>query len=198
MWAGLSAATLIAYFVVGSLLVPSCAVPLAPAAPLGVVVLLSLVGYPLILNRAGVGGVGRLVALVLLLAVLAGGVLIAYVNLFDAVDRGKQKRTMQDMRTMAETIEVYLRDHPGTGSARSVRQLNEWLGTTFSETDQWCGDYVVRWNGSHYLIRSLGKDGVRDPGQSDENPTPGVTVRFNDDIVFVDGQFWRYPAGSQQ
>ena len=58
-------------------------------------------------------------------------------------------------------------------------------------TDGWMHPFQVQAMEDGYLVYSSGKDG---DGESCE---PAVTNTFNDEICFANGQFVRYPAGTQ-
>ena len=58
--------------------------------------------------------------------------------------------------------------------------------------DGWNHAFVVDSVATGYTLTSQGKDGIG------ADCTAGTTNFFNDEICFVNGQFLRYPAGSQQ
>lgn len=112
------------------------------------------------------------------LMVIAGSFVACSVaddNLLGAIDRGKQKYTMNDMRAIGRAIEA---GHPVQG-----------------RVDAWGTKYLVQQVGSSYTIVSFG-----DCGEPDVSPgtkyASGATNLFKDDIVFADGHFVRYPAGT--
>jgi hypothetical protein len=54
--------------------------------------------------------------------------------------------------------------------------------------------YDVSTNAQDYVIASAGKDG----SPQGTNVVLGPTTDFNQDIIFVDGQFMQFPDGIQQ
>jgi type II secretory pathway pseudopilin PulG len=135
--------------------------------------------------------IGEAAALTIFLSVVVS-------NLLGTVDRGKQKRTMHDIRVIASAIEAYGATHPGGAHAVSTEELRAVLGSQLPQEDAWSNPILVDWEGPHYRLRSLGRDGELDQGTSASTDRPVATQRFDDDIVFVDGRFTRYPAGSQE
>ena len=114
------------------------------------------------------------------LIVLVGsfiGCSITASNLFGAIDRGEQKYTMAGIQEIARAIEA------GRPVERPV--------------DGWGTPLLIERNGTSYTIVSFGDCGEPDIPRGAKY-SEGTTVRFSDDIVFADGQFIRYPQGSQQ
>ena len=146
-----------------------------------------------------------LIELLIVVAIIGIIAAIAIPNLLNAIDRGKQKRTMADMRSIGTAAESYAVDfnrYPaGTGAdqtiAASVGQANVLEPTYIKkcpQTDGWSN--TMYWNsdanGTAYTVRSYAKGGVVDAG------TAGVTTNFTDDIIFSVGSFTRYPEGQQK
>jgi general secretion pathway protein G len=126
---------------------------------------------------------------------------IALPNLLNAVDRGKQKRSMADMRTIGTAIEAYATDHnyypiqatPDTAMSVSLaRILQPYYTQVVPMTDGWDRPilYGTLATGPAYTLRSLGKDGVKNGGR-------GATAAFDCDIVFQAGRFTSWPEGIQ-
>ncbi|HEX4824768.1 MAG TPA: hypothetical protein VFV19_10660 [Candidatus Polarisedimenticolaceae bacterium] len=152
--------------------------------------------YSGVLHRAGVEGKSDLYLVMgLWLAFLVAST-VAISSLLCNIDRGKQKRTMADMRALSSQIEAYLALHPEGADAATMRDVNALINSTLSGRDGWNEPFTVRWHGRHYLIRSLGKDAAPDSGDA-VNYVPGETISLDDDIVLEDGHFTRYPAGMQ-
>lgn len=136
-----------------------------------------------------------IVAVVLVGMVAVAGIVaaIAIPNLLNAVDRGKQKRTLADLRSIAVAIESYAVDHDAYPVASSTGDLEAALVPTYINAlpaqDGWGHAFRVSSNGESYGLASAGKDGTF------ESCEPAQTTRFDDDICFVDGRFVRYPEG---
>jgi general secretion pathway protein G len=130
---------------------------------------------------------------------------IAVPNLLNAIDRGKQKRTMADIRSAATAIESYSIDnniYPGPTdgwvTAKGIETALEPIYIrTLPEKDGWGHDLLFLSDGERYVIVSPGKDGNLDRDYSD-GTGPGATANFNADIVFANGQFVAWPEGTQQ
>jgi len=136
-----------------------------------------------------------IVAAVFVMVAMTGMIAaIAIPNFLNAVDRGKQKRTMADIRTIAEGVEAYKREfnnqYPTVPTAADIRQaLEPRFIQTFPAKDGWGNDFVVESSPGGYTILSHGKDGT---GTDCE---PAVTTLYQDEICFVSGRFVRYPQG---
>ena len=165
-------------------------------------------------TRAGVGSMsggviaavigGVLLVMVPVLGIIAA---IAIPNFLNAVDRGKQKRTMADIRSIAQAMEAYAADaqvYPSIGTEFvSVGELRDALVPTYITAipakDGWGHDVLVRSDARGYMLVSPGKDGLEDaPGFAYGPDDGGATDSFNADIVLADGKFVRYPEGAQR
>jgi type II secretory pathway pseudopilin PulG len=156
------------------------------------------VGHVQALDRSPMATVIVVVVAVAFLAVPMAGIVsaIAIPNLLNAVDRGKQKRTMADVRAIATAVEAFAVDHNAYPVADSVEDLARQISPVYLETvplrDGWSRPFQVQSRAEGYLIYSQGKDGTG------ETCDDGQTNSFNDEICFADGDFVRYPAGTQR
>ena len=160
-----------------------------------------------------------LIELLIVVAIIGIIVAIAIPNLLNAIQRAKQKRTMADMRSAGTAAEAYAVDFnhypaaaamtlpsgltlPGSaatfGAAGSG--FNKQVAPTYIRllpiVDGWSSFFLYGTGASNqqaYAIMSLGKDGA-----VQASPPGGETTDFNNDIVFVNGQFLQYPAGAQR
>ena len=138
-----------------------------------------------------------LIELLIVVAIIGIIAAIAIPNLLNAIDRGKQKRTMADMRSIGTAVESYAVDnnvYPAVTTIAALQTIVQ-AGAYMKNMplqDGWSHDFVVASVTTDYTIYSTGKDGT---GTS---CTAGQTNTFIDQICFVGGQFLRYPAGSQQ
>jgi general secretion pathway protein G len=124
---------------------------------------------------------------------------IAIPNLINAIEVGRSKRTMADMRSLAVALETYAVDearYPSSDGWVEVSSLAEELAPTYIEvlptSDGWGNDLLYRSDGVSYRILSRGRDGILDEtweGEIEET----ATSEFNADIVFEDGVFVVYP-----
>jgi type II secretion system protein G len=155
-----------------------------------------------------------LIELLIVVAIIGIIVAIAIPNLLSAVQRGRQKRSMADIKTIATTWETYYVDYSyyyGAGggcqgtagstitSSLSTGQMVAFLTPTYIAKlpikDGW-NNYLEFWkSGSsraqEYRISSLGKSSAVDT-------YCGMTTSFGDDIALANGQFIEWPEGAQQ
>lgn len=142
-----------------------------------------------------------LIELLIVVAIIGIIAAIAIPNLLNAIQRGRQKRTMADMRAVGTAVESYAVDnnkYPAGGSALSTIQTN--VEPRYIQqvplVDAWNQnyDYLSSPTSSPqaYSVESYGKD------LADHGYFVGSTTNFNNDIVFSQGLFTGYPEGSQQ
>ena len=151
-----------------------------------------------------------LIELLIVIAIIGILAAIAIPNLLNAVQRGKQKRTMSDMRALATAVEAYAVDNnnypaatcnsglytSGTENALATNSFTNLSPTYIAQpplTDGWGRfmKYSVDANFNNYRVRSQGRDGA------DGSLNCGTTTNFNDDIVYADGTFIQWPEGTQ-
>ncbi len=159
-----------------------------------------------------------LIELLIVVAIIGIIVAIAIPNLLSAVQRGRQKRTMADMRAIANVWETYYTDYSyyytaggceySSGVTGQGTQVN--TARTYEElTLRLCPTYIGKlvqkdgWNNNFYFftekddkaqeyrIESYGKDLAADT-------YCGKTRFFENDIAFSNGQFIEWPEGAQQ
>ena len=157
-----------------------------------------------------------LIELLIVVAIIGIIVAIAIPNLLNAIQRAKQKRSMADMRSAGTAAEAYAVDFnhypaaagytlpsglslPTTTFGKAGSGFNGEVVPTYIRllptTDGWQSFFLYgtgSTNLQHYAIMSYGKNGTSD------TPTYGETTNFNDDIIFIDGQFVQYAAGAQR
>lgn len=139
-----------------------------------------------------------LIELLIVVAIIGIIAAIAIPNLINAVDRGKQSRTLADLKAIGSSIEMYAVDNNTYPRVASYAALVPFLQPTYIQSaptaDGWNHGWVFQGDtgaGLVYSVISLGKDGI--PG-----PVPGGrTNNFNCDIVYANGQFFQWPSGAQ-
>jgi type II secretion system protein G len=146
------------------------------------------------LNRNSKGF--TLIELLIVVAIIGIIAAIAIPNLLNAIDRGKQKRTMADLRSIGTAVESYAVDANVYPVAADAATLQTTVQPVYIKTmplnDGWSNTFQVDSITTQYTLYSFGKDGA---GTS---CAQGVTQTFIDQICFVNGQFLRYPEGIQQ
>jgi type II secretion system protein G len=154
-----------------------------------------------------------LIELLIVIAIIGILAAIAIPNLLSAVQRGKQKRTMADMRTLATAIEAYAVDNnnyiPGAcapglfttyGTVTTTTSF-EGLTPTYiaapPKSDGWGNNlyYNSPSPQDKYNIVSYGRDKAVGPVAHN---ICGTTTDFNDDIIYSNGTFLQWPEGTQQ
>jgi type II secretion system protein G len=137
-----------------------------------------------------------LIELLIVVAIIGIIAAIAIPNLLNAIDRGKQKRTMADLRSIGTAIESYSIDnnfYPVAASAAALGPLIEPIYIRTSPTsDGWSKVVQVAAITTEYTVCSGGKDGGACLTLT------GVGNSFNDPITFSNGQFVAWPEGAQQ
>lgn len=141
-----------------------------------------------------------LIELLIVVAIIGIIAAIAIPNLLNAIDRGKQKRTMADMRSIGTAIESYAVDNnfypknmANAGAAAVAGYVAPIYIKTVPTSDGWNNAWDVdsTATGTVYTITSTSKDGAVSAA------TGGQTTDFNCDIIFAGGQFFQWPQGTQ-
>ena len=139
-----------------------------------------------------------LIELLIVVAIIGIIAAMAIPNLMNAIDRGKQKRTMSDMRALGSAVEMYAVDnnvYPKVSNYSALQPLIQpSYVKTVAGTDGWNHGWVYTSNtseGTEYTLASLAKDG------KPSIVNGGPTTDFDCDIVFANGQFFQWPQGTQ-
>jgi type II secretion system protein G len=150
-----------------------------------------------------------LIELLIVIAIIGILAAIAIPNLLNALQRGRQKRTMADMRDLAIAIESYNTDNssyppaacqeaglPNLVGSLSFALLKPTYISVPPTQDGWKNFYEYDSGTAPdfgYDIVSRGRDGVLQG-----SPVCGTTTNFNDDIIYTNGSFIQWPEGPQQ
>ena len=146
-----------------------------------------------------------LIELLIVVAIIGIIAAIAIPNLLNAIDRGKQKSTMGNMRTIGTAIESYAVDtnfYPISSSMASISSIGAasmGLEPTYLKLvptkDGWGGLLYygsdAAGSGSDYTLLSYGKD------KKVSSASKGETNDFDCDIIYQNGVFTAYPQGVQ-
>jgi len=140
-----------------------------------------------------------LIELLIVVAIIGIIAAIAIPNLLNAINRGRQKRSMADMRSIATAVEAYAVDNSFyPKNVTTPPTLESHISPTYlknmPDNDGWrhIWGVVVDAAGQNYTIGSGGRDAALNLGL-----TAGVTTDFDDDILYSNGVFVRYPEGIQ-
>jgi type II secretion system protein G len=166
-----------------------------------------------------------LIELLIVVAIIGIIAAILIPNLLDALQKAKQKRTVGDIRAAGSAWFSWLTDQVGAAAAGTVNTYDysaltqtltgdQLLATLFQSTsmfyiqevpnnDGWGNPFDYRWSGNVLSaqvmgICSEGRDGGTTDGcTGDYTMGPFNATRYDEDIVWADGFFVRYPAGAK-
>ena len=143
-----------------------------------------------------------LIELLIVIAIIGIVAAIAIPNLLTALQKGKQKATMGDMKSMGNAIESYMTDLYMAPVATDANTLEPILQPFYIKVmpiqDGWGGTYMYESQGvgeyqDLYSLHSYGRDGAAggivatDPANS---PYVVTTMSgFGNDIVYSNGNF---------
>ena len=145
----------------------------------------------------------RMLCAAIVIAFIAPLAWLVIPNVVRAKNRGRQNRTLDDMRTIATAWEaratdfntyVFGRNHgPRFTTAEMAAALEPTYVRHMPRTDGWDAEFQFTANDEGYVIRSLGSD-----ARLDRNPTmaSGATTDFADDVIYSNGSFIRYPESA--
>jgi len=142
-----------------------------------------------------------LIELLIVVAIIGIIAAIAIPNLLNAINRGRQKRTMSDIRSIATAMEAYSVDfnfYPRIAvTSAAVTAVDPYITPTFIKrlptSDGWNQTLLLinDAGGQSYTLFSQAKGGATGTA------TGGPTTNFEDDIIFSNGQFYQWPEGMQ-
>lgn len=146
-----------------------------------------------------------LIELLVVVAIIAIVAAIAIMNYLSSIERARQKRTMADIRSIAQAWESNNSEKGSYGGAGltfptvlTFDDLNGALAPTYirsiPKTDGWGRPLQFGAEGKIYAIRSSGRDGKYEGDDYDE----GAGENPDCDIVFSNGNFVRYPETVQK
>lgn len=128
----------------------------------------------------------------LMIVLLVIGILVAIVipAMNTAMEKSRQRRSMADMRTVGNQLQIYQNDFTSfPAGGLSIDQVADLLlpnsNTRVPTQDGWYHDFGYASDGmTAYSVESYGRRGV--PGA---NITPATSNDFDLDIVLSNGQF---------
>jgi general secretion pathway protein G len=146
-----------------------------------------------------------LIELLIVVAIIGIIAAIAIPNLLNAIDRGKQKRTMADLRSVGTSVEEYAIDnsfYPNVASESDIAGsamesvVEPIYIRNVPTADGWGWNMRYVSDTTIYTLGSLAKDGSAG-GSLTLTGTGGPTTDFDCDIVFSAGSFIQWPEGTQ-
>ncbi len=160
-----------------------------------------------------------LIELLIVVAIIGIIAAILIPNLLDALQKAKQKRTVGDIRNLGSAWFSWYQDQNSAAAAGATATYDFGFGSTLSATDLLNTLYISNtmfyiqqvpardaWGQSYeYRVGSNLDDaqymGIRSPARGGDFDGPSYTMGpfistdYNQDIVWADGFFVRYPAG---
>ena len=130
-----------------------------------------------------------LIELLIVVAIIGIIAAIAVPQLMNAMDRGRQRRSMADMRNIA-TAGGTMRVDTGSYPANLAALVPTYMQVT-PANDGWGTAYLYVVGADTYTITSLGSNAAVGPVA----PVPWINDPYDPDIVMTDGQFTFAPTG---
>lgn len=133
-----------------------------------------------------------LIELLIVVAIIGIIATMAVPQLLDAIDRGRQRRTMADMRSIATANGIYRVDNGDYAPDLATLQTDGYMQVVPSD-DAWGNamTYTVDTANDTYTLESNGADGADGPAP----PDPWVNDPYTPDLTLTDGVFTQAPTG---
>ena len=145
-----------------------------------------------------------LIELLIVVAIIGIIAAIAIPNLLNAINRGRQKRSMADIRTIGTAVEAYAVDmafyptfatqNPLSGTATILGNLEPTYVKTVPREDGWRTPFYAMSESRFYTLASAARDKIIG---SLASYTPRITSDMDCDIAYSNGSFVQYPEGVQ-
>ena len=146
-----------------------------------------------------------LIELLIVVAIIGIIAAIAIPNLLNAINRGRQKRTMADIRTIGTAIEAYAVDnsqYPVETAAPIDTGLAEHIEPTYVKraprNDGWNFQLRSVSTLTGYTIGGAGRDKIFSNTGLVSGYTLGQTTNMDCDIMYSNGSFTVWPEGIQE
>lgn len=143
-----------------------------------------------------------LIELLIVVAIIGIIAAIAIPNLLNAINRGRQKRTMADIRTIGTAIEAYAVDHasyPSVAEGTISSAMHILIEPTYVKraprADGWNTPMEAVSILQGYSIGGAGRDKTFTAALA--SSSTGITNDMDCDIIYSNGSFVLYPEGIQ-
>jgi general secretion pathway protein G len=144
-----------------------------------------------------------LIELLIVVAIIGIIAAIAIPNLLNAINRGRQKRSMADVRTIGTAVEAYAVDmafYPTYAEGPVANATFQgFLEPTYVKTvpreDGWRTTFYAASASRFYTLASAARDKVLSGALA--SYSAGITSDMDCDIVYSNGSFVQYPEGVQ-
>jgi len=145
-----------------------------------------------------------LIELLIVVAIIGIIAAIAIPNLLNAINRGRQKRSMADLRTIGTAVEAYAVDMAFYPTFAENDFDPTWFGfleptyvKTVPRADGWRSPFRARAESRFYTLASAARDKVFESTLNDNVYNGRTTGIMDCDIVYSNGSFMSYPEGIQ-
>ena len=145
-----------------------------------------------------------LIELLIVVAIIGIIAAIAIPNLLNAINRGRQKRSMADLRTVGTAVEAYAVDmafYPTFPNADFDATWYSFLEPTYVKLvprlDGWRTPFMADAESRFYTLGSAARDKVWEYDLGNVNYNDRTTTVMDCDIVYANGVFISYPDGIQ-
>ncbi len=132
-----------------------------------------------------------LIELLIVVAIIGIIATIAVPQLLEAIDRGRQRRTMADMRNVATANGIYYVDTGDYAADLATLQTDGYMQVV-PTNDAWGNafTYTVDSANDTYTLESNGADGADGPAP----PDPWINDPYEPDLILTAGQFTQAPT----
>ena len=146
-----------------------------------------------------------LIELLIVVAIIGIIAAIAIPNLLNAINRGRQKRSMADLRTIGTAIEAYAVDMafyptfaeaPLSAGASLFTNVEPTYVKTVPREDGWRTPFYAVSVSRFYTLGSAARDKVIDDTAL-RAYSATITSDMDCDIIYSNGSFVQYPEGVQ-
>jgi general secretion pathway protein G len=145
-----------------------------------------------------------LIELLIVVAIIGIIAAIAIPNLLNAINRGRQKRSMADIRTVGTAVEAYAVDmafYPTFGENDFDGTWYGFLEPTYVKTvprnDGWRTSFRGMSQSRFYTLGSAARDRIFETSLTSNAYNGRTTQSMDCDIVYSNGSFMSYPEGIQ-
>ena len=145
-----------------------------------------------------------LIELLIVVAIIGIIAAIAIPNLLNAINRGRQKRSMADLRTVGTSVEAYAVDmafYPTQAEGAIDGTFQGFLEPTYVKTvprqDGWRTAFYAKSESRFYTLLSATRDKTTEAALDSSTFNGRVTSVMDCDIVYSNGSFVSYPEGIQ-